>query len=508
MNQPEQVIQDLNQPKQEHLAALDLGSNSFHLVVTRVVSGTLQIVHRVKRRVQLAQGLDKDNMLSEEAIARGLEALRSMQESLQGFAPEHVRIVATFTLRKARNAYVFIHAAKKILPYPVEVISGVEEARLIYSGVAHTHFDDGRRLIIDIGGGSTEFVIGDGFKPKICRSLQMGCVSYTQRFFPRGKITKKNMAAAVIATRQTLELIEDKYIRLKWHECIGTSGTIKSILQLLLSRQKTDFMTIKLSDLKALRKEAVELGNTADLPINAVSPDRAEVFPAGLAILLGIFKSLKIKEMVFSSSALREGVIYEMHGDLFQSETRERTAQSLANRYDIDPAQAARVWDTVNTLYKQAPASWLSKKRKVKSLLAWSCLLHEVGIAINSQGFQRHSQYIIQNTEMPGFNVEEQLLLGTLTRFCRKKIKPDLFAKLEQFSVKEVQRILILLRLGVLLNIKRQSNILPEYTIDFTEHEIAISFADGWLEDKPIFTADLAQEKKYLEVLDIKLSVS
>lgn len=508
MNQPEQVIQDLHQPKQEHLAALDLGSNSFHLVVTRVVSGSLQIVHRVKRRVQLAQGLDKDNMLSEEAIERGLEALRSMQESLQGFAPEHVRIVATFTLRKARNAYAFIHAAKKILPYPVEVISGVEEARLIYSGVAHTHFDEGRRLIIDIGGGSTEFVIGDGYKPKICRSLQMGCVSYTQRFFPKGKVTKKNMAAAIMASRQTLELIEDKYIRLKWHQCIGTSGSIKSILQLILSRQDNEFTSIKLHDLKALKKETIEIGNIADLPINDVSPDRAEVFPAGLAILLGIFKSLKIKEMVFSSSALREGVIYEMHGDLFQSETRERTAQSLANRYDIDPAQAARVWETVLNLYKQAPASWLTKKRKVKSLLAWSCLLHEVGIAINSQGFQRHSQYIIQNTEMPGFNVEEQLLLGTLTRFCRKKIKPDLFAKLEQFSKKEVHRMLVLLRLGVLLNIKRQSDILPKFQAHFSDNEISIEFNEGWLAEKPIFTADLTQESKYLDALDIKLTVS
>ena len=214
MSQPEIVINDLPANEFEHIAALDLGSNSFHLVVTRIVNGSVQIVHRVKQRVELAQGLDDDYNLTQEAIERGLTALHLMQESLQGFAPEKVRIVATYTLRKARNTYDFIQRARAILPYPIEVISGMEEARLIYSGVAHTSFDEGRRLIVDIGGGSTEFVIGDGFEPVICRSLQMGCVSYTKQFFPDPKITKKQFKRAITAAQQTLEFIENRYIKL------------------------------------------------------------------------------------------------------------------------------------------------------------------------------------------------------------------------------------------------------------------------------------------------------
>jgi len=508
MTSPERVLQELETSGQHHLAALDLGSNSFHLVVTRVVSGSLQIVHKVKRQVQLAQDLDKHGLLSQAAIDRGLDALRIMRESLQGFAPEEVRIVATYTLRKAKNANVFIHHARRILPYPVEIISGVEEARLIYSGVAHTHDDQGRRFVIDIGGGSTEFIIGDGFTPQICRSLQMGCVSYTQRFFPKGKITAKAMRKAITSAEQTLELISDKYQRLSWQQCIGTSGTIKSILQLLLSRIEGEYTTIKLADLLLLRDEAISAGKIATLPIMDINPERAGVFPAGLAILIGIFRSFEIKEMVFSSAALREGVIYEMHDDLYQTATRERTAQTIATRYDVDPNQASRVWESVHYMYKQMPAAWLSKKQKIYSLLAWSCLLHEVGIAVNSQGFQRHSQYLLQNTELPGFNIEEQILLSTLVRFCRKRIRPELFVPLEQFSATEVERMMILLRLGVILNIKRQSNILPEYTIGVQGSVISLSFAEGWLEQKPIFSADLHQEAQYLKVLGYTLKLS
>ena len=233
VSKPERVVNDLPATEYEHLAALDLGSNSFHLVVTRIVNGSVQIVHRVKQRVALAQGLDEDFQLSPEAIQRGLDALDIMRESLQGFSPEKVRIVATYTLRKARNSHEFIHRARNILPYPVEIISGMEEARLIYSGVSHTSFDEGRRLIVDIGGGSTELVIGDGFEPLVCRSLEMGCVSFTKRFFTKKTISKKQFKRAITATQQTLSLITNRYTKLGWQTAIGTSGTIKTIIQLI-----------------------------------------------------------------------------------------------------------------------------------------------------------------------------------------------------------------------------------------------------------------------------------
>ena len=507
MSQPEIVINDLPANEFEHIAALDLGSNSFHLVVTRIVNGSVQIVHRVKQRVELAQGLDDDYNLSQEAIERGLTALHLMQESLQGFAPEKVRIVATYTLRKARNTYDFIQRARAILPYPIEVISGMEEARLIYSGVAHTSFDEGRRLIVDIGGGSTEFVIGDGFEPVICRSLQMGCVSYTKQFFPDPKITKKQFKRAITAAQQTLEFIENRYIKLGWQKCIGTSGTIKTILNLVREKGTSDYTILTLDALNELMNDAIKAGHVDALAVNAQAVDRKDVFCAGLAILIGIFKSLKITQMDFSSSALREGVIFEMHESITKVDTRERTAQSLAKQYHVDTIQAKRVLNTCHDLVAQSSYKWLKKKRVLKNILGWACLLHEVGLHINSKGFQRHSAYIIANTELAGFNLEEQRLLALLVRFCRKKIKMELFADFEQFSHEQIKAMLVIMRLSVLLNIKRQDGIHPAIFFIPNKDKIAITFANEWLAEKPIFSADLAQEQRYLDVLGIDLTV-
>ncbi len=507
MSQPESIIKDLPAAEYEHIAALDLGSNSFHLVVTRIVNGSVQIVHRVKQRVELAQGLDDNSMLSQEAMQRGLDALAVIKESLQGFSPDKVRIVATFTLRKAKNSYEFIHRARAILPYPIEVISGMEEARLIYSGVAHTAFDEGRRLIIDIGGGSTEFIIGDGFESKICRSLHMGCVSYTKRFFDNDKITKKQFKRAITATQQTLELIENRYKNLGWQQCIGTSGTIKAMVNLIKAQQGNDYAVLKLKDLNQLMDSAIAAGSTDKLDVIQTNAERAEVFCAGLAILIGIFNSLRIEQMHFSSSALREGVIFEMQASIAKIDTRERTAQSLAKQYHVDTVQAKRVLDTCHDLVAQSSYKWLKKKRLLKNILGWACLLHEVGFHINSRGFQRHSAYILENTDLAGFNLEEQRLLALLVRFCRKKIKPELFADFEQFSHEQINAMLVIMRLSVLLNIKRQNAIHPTILFTPEKNNISLHFADEWLLEKPIFTADLMQETKYLKALDIALTV-
>ena len=507
VSKPERVVNDLPATEYEHLAALDLGSNSFHLVVTRIVNGSVQIVHRVKQRVALAQGLDEDFQLSPEAIQRGLDALDIMRESLQGFSPEKVRIVATYTLRKARNSYEFIHRARNILPYPVEIISGMEEARLIYSGVSHTSFDEGRRLIVDIGGGSTEIVIGDGFEPLVCRSLEMGCVSFTKRFFTKKTITKKQFKRAITATQQTLSLITNRYTKLGWQTAIGTSGTIKTIIQLIRDKESSDYTPITLSALEALMEDAINVEKIEALPVATIAADRSSVFCAGLAILIGVFKSFNIKQMDFSSSALREGVIFEMQESIGKVDTRERTSQSLAKLYHVDSEQARRVLQTCNDLVAQSPYKWLKKKQLLKNILGWACLLHEVGIHINSRGFQRHSAYIIEHTELAGFNLEEQRLLALLVRFSRKKIRPELINDFEQFSKAQIQAMLVILRLSVLLNIKRQDDIHPQIFFTPNKKQIDVTFGDNWLAGKPIFSADLAAEQKYLKAIGIELTV-
>lgn len=491
------------------VAALDIGSNSFHLVVARIVAGSVQVLHKVKQKVRLANGLDSNNMLSDEAIQRGLDTLNIIAESLKGFEPDTVRIVATYTLRKAKNAKVFIKQAKKIIPYPIEVISGIEEARLIYSGVAHTNYDEGQRLVIDIGGGSTEFALGNGFDNKLLRSLKMGCVSYTNRFFADGLLTHKAFNQAITAAQQQLELIDEKFNKLGWKQCIGTSGTIKIVAilaQLKDSPEHNGHITLK--DLTKLIDACCSAGHVDGLDFDGMTEDRRPVFAAGLAILTATFKSLQIDSLVYSPAALREGVIYEMEEQMASSDIRQRTADSLATRYDVDIEQAHRVLETTLSLHQQCAKKWQLNNKQCRDILSWAALLHEIGLHINSQGVQRHSGYILSNVDLPGFNDEQQQLLSVLARFHRKKIRPEEIPELNQYSQEKVYYLMILLRIAVLLNIKRQDNIVPSFSLQVQSSSIDIKFADQWLDNKPIFTADLIREKEQLKALNFDLNFS
>lgn len=508
MTQHETAFDSVEPRDISKVAALDIGSNSFHLVVARIVAGSVQILHRVKQKVRLAEGLDDDNILSQDAIARGLQMLQIVAESLQGFEPDSVRIVATHTLRRARNAADFINAAKLILPYPIEIISGTEEARLIYSGVAHTSHVDGQQLVIDIGGGSTEFVIGEGFTPLLCRSLQMGCVSYTKRFFANGEIKAKAFERAITAAEQELEPIEDKYRRLGWVKCIGTSGTMRSLF-VLSQQEKTNGhdVPVTLKSLKHLMKQFIDAGHVDKLEHPGLSDDRRAVIAGGLAILIGIFKSLKIDALEFSAAALREGVLYQMEDELHHADIRGRTASSLATRYDVDTAQATLVLNTTLGLIDQVAKEWKLKHKDFRSMLGWAALLHEVGLQINSRGVQRHSAYILANVDMPGFTQEQQDLLATLVRFHRKKIRVADIPAFFQYDNVAIHKLIALLRLGVLLNIKRQEGFVPELDIQAEKNELTLTFPPEWLEQRPIISADLEQEKVYWQALELTLTV-
>ncbi|GAB5379217.1 MAG: exopolyphosphatase [Aliiglaciecola sp.] len=501
-----EVFDNIESRPTTQVAALDLGSNSFHLVVARIVADNVQILHRIKQKVRLANGLDQHNILSQEAIDRGIDTLKVIAESLKGFEPDTVRIVATYTLRKAKNAKEFIRAAKKVFPYPIEVISGIEEARLIYSGVAHTNQDTGQRLVVDIGGGSTEFIIGEGFDAKLLRSLQMGCVSYTKRFFSGGELTRQAFKKATTAAQQELELIDDKYLKMGWQTCIGTSGTIKAIVLLAQSLDESNPEGfVALDDLEILRNQCIDAGHIENLQFEQITPDRRPVLAAGIAILIGVFKSLKILTMEYSPAALREGVLYEMEEQLSHRDIRERTAQSLATRYDVDTEQAKRVHHTALSIYDQCRKGWKIGGQENNNMLGWAALLHEIGLQINTRGVQRHSAYIIQNVDLHGFNQEQQSLLSILIRFHRKKVRPEEIPEFWQFDAQVVFKLLALLRISVLLNIKRQDDIIPEFDVDASENKIMLTFPPHWLEQKPIFMADLSREQQYLNALGLEL---
>lgn len=500
------AFSDLPTREASNVAALDIGSNSFHLVVARIVAGSVQILHRVKQKVRLADGLDENGYLSQEAMQRGLDTLKVIAESIKGFAPDSVRIVATYTLRKALNADEFIRAALDILPYPVEVISGTEEARLIYFGVAHTNHDEGRRLVVDIGGGSTEFIIGEAFEPIKMRSLQMGCVSFTKQFFKRGELKQKYFDRAITAAQQELEMIDSQYKALGWERCLGTSGTIKTIVALaqLQKNAQADGLVTS-DDLHMLISACCQAGHIDMLEFDGLSEDRRPVFAAGLAVLSAIFKSLNITQMEFSPAALREGVIYELEDQLTHPDIRERTAQSLATRYDVDTQHASRVLSTTWYIYDQVAETWKIDTKELHNMLGWAALLHEVGLQINTRRVQRHSAYVLENVDMPGFNQEQQNLLATLVGLHRKKIRQVELPHYLQYDDKTVFRLIAILRLGVLLNIKRQDNILPEFLVTAKKDQLILTFPEGWLRQKPIFSADLAREIEWLKVIDIAL---
>jgi len=488
------------------VAALDIGSNSFHLVVARIVAGSVQILHRVKQKVRLGDGLGSDGALSEEAMQRGLDTLEVVAESLQGFKPQYVRVVATHALRKASNAKEFLIAAKKVFTFPIEIISGAEEARLIYQGVAHTNHQEGQRLVVDIGGGSTEFIIGEGFDTRVLRSLQMGCVSYTNRFFKQGELKQKAFNKAITSAQQELEMIDKKYKQIGWNTCIGTSGTIKIIIELAAQLDSTNRENhVSLSDLYTLKDLCCAAGNSSNLKLQGLAEDRQTVLAAGLAILIGIFKSLDIDQMKFSPAALREGVLYEMEDHLKQVDIRERSAESLATRYDVDVDHAKRVLTTTMDLYQQIKKNWEIDNTELKNLLAWSALLHEVGLQINTRGIQRHSGYILQNVELPGFGQEQQNLLAILVRFHRKKIKASEVPEFTILAQEQVYKLISLLRLGVLFNIKRQDDILPNMSLKAQGNDLSIQFPKGWLQQKPIFSADIERESDYIQELGLTL---
>ncbi|MDC0725437.1 exopolyphosphatase [Phytobacter diazotrophicus] len=486
----------------QEFAAVDLGSNSFHMVIARVVDGAMQIIGRLKQRVHLADGLDSNNMLSEEAMERGLACLSLFAERLQGFDPSSVCIVGTHTLRQALNAPEFLKRAEKVIPYPIEIIAGNEEARLIFMGVEHTQPEKGRKLVIDIGGGSTELVIGEDFEPKLVESRRMGCVSFAQLYFAGGTINAENFQRARVAATQKLETLAWQFRIQGWDVALGASGSIKAAHEVLLALGEKDGI-ITPERLKKLVAEVVKFKNFDELNLPGLSDERKAVFVPGLAILCGVFDALAINELRLSDGALREGVLYEMEGRFRHQDIRSRTAQSLANQYNIDREQARRVLETTMHMYDQ----WQAQNPKLinpqlAALLKWAAMLHEVGLNINHSGMHRHSAYILQNSDLPGYNQEQQLMMATLVRYHRKAIKLDDLPRFTLFKKKHYLPLIQLLRLGVLLNNQRQATTTPP-TLRLTtdDNHWTLSFPHDWFSQNALVLFDLEREQEYWEAV-------
>ncbi|MDF1817603.1 MAG: Ppx/GppA phosphatase family protein [Immundisolibacteraceae bacterium] len=485
------------------LAAVDLGSNSFHLLIARVDHGEISVMETRGQKVQLAADFSQGK-ISDAAISRGLECLKQFRQVIDGVQPDQLRVVGTNTLRAAKNAATFIRQASAVLGQPVEIISGREEARLVYLGVAHTLADDAQsRLVIDIGGGSTEFIIGQRFEPILLESLHIGCVSFRDRFFTNDKISAGRFEKAYQQAYLELRNIGDAFLRQGWSETVGSSGTLNAISKVLRAENNQVLITRK--HLEALKEKILKIGSVDSLgEIAGLRPHRQSTFAPGLAIACALFDALEIDQMRTSPGALREGVVYDLIGRMGHEDVRQRTVAAMMSRYSVDQAKAARIERYAKELFQQTRQPWNLTHGDLE-LLCWAAQLHEIGLSIAHNQFHKHGQYLIDHADLPGFSFAEQASLALLVRCHRRKFQASLFIEFDEKTRLRQQRLCILLRLAMLFKYANSAEGAPVATITAENQGCNLVFQSGWLARHPLTQAELEIEQGYLKSANFDL---
>ena len=490
------------------VAAVDLGSNSFHMIIASLEdNGTLKVIDKIKEMVRLGAGLDYRNYLDAETQTRALDCLSRFSQRLQNIDNKDIRIAGTNTLRIAKNANKFIKKAKKILNYKIDIISGREEARLVYHGAVYSLAELGnKRLVVDIGGGSTEVIIGSDNKPKKLESLNMGCVSITKKFFPDGVITKSRIKAADIFSRQKVIAIADEYLKTGWDQCVGTSGSIRSISKVLLAAGITNGV-ITDEGLKALLDKLLEFELINNIKLQGLNSDRQPVFIGGLIVLNAVFKVLKLKEMTSSDGALREGLMLDIVGRIKHHDIREISVAQLASRYDVREKHAKNVITSCRYLYENVAKTWSLKDENHYLLLIWAAQLHEIGLAISHSGYNKHGAYLALNSDMPGFSVQEQQLLSLFIRFHKSKFQLDDFEYFSPKYRKVIFYLLVILRIAVILNRSIPEYKEPDFVLEAKKKSLTLKFPEYWFDENPLTMADLENEIDYLSEIGFTLKI-
>lgn len=485
----------------ETLAAVDLGSNSFHLQIGRIVEDQIYLLDGLREPVRLGAGLTRDKRIDRATQVRALDALRRFSDRLRGLPSEAVRVVGTNALRVAKNSRQFLAEAKEALGFPIEIIGGREEARLIYIGVAHSlPLSREKRLVMDIGGGSTEFIIGIGVEPKLMDSLYMGCVSFSMRYFPDGRIEKSTFKQAEFAARNELQTIVKQYTRHGWAEAVGSSGTARSIAAILEANGWSEH-GITASGLEKLRSAFLKAGDVERLQLPGLREDRSSILPGGLAIMCAAFDELGIERMSVSDAALRQGVLYDLLGRVQKHDMREVTARQFMRRYHVDTAQSKRVAELAAKLYRQLREA--QSDPHAEQALAWAADLHEIGISIAHNGYHKHSAYIIANADMPGFSRMEQSQLARLVLAHRGKL-----SKLQDMTLDPADWDLVFcLRLATLFCRSRTDLDLPQFGCEVTESGFRLLLPADLLEQRPLSAAALADEADEWKSIGLRLEV-
>lgn len=489
------------------LAAVDLGSNSFHMVVARYSHGQITIVDRLREMVRLAAGLDAQGRLDKDAVNRAIAALERFGQRLRAMRAESVRVVGTNTLRKARRKAGFLERAREALGHPIEIISGIEEARLIYSGVTHTMpLEPGRRLVVDIGGGSTECTIGEGYEPRVLESLYMGCVGLSLEHFPDGRVSAKRLDRAIVACEVEIEPMQTAFRAVGWQQAVGSSGSVRAIFEAIRDMDPAA-TTITAEALAALRARLVHAGNVRSAGFASVNEERWPVFPGGVAILSAVFSGLGVEEMVIAEGALREGLLYDMVGRYTDEDARDRSVRSMASRFHVDVEQAERVEATAVEFLRQVEDSWSLEEPLAESSLRWAARLHEIGLDISHSSYHKHGAYLLEHADMPGFPREEQRLLACLVGSHRRKVALERAEELPPPWHSRALPLTVILRLAVVLHRGRSRSPLPAIRLVARGRSLEAHFPRGWLKEHPLSVADLAQEVEFLRVAGFRLRV-
>ena len=492
-------------------AVLDLGSNSFRALLAEELDGELLVREKLKDKVQLLRGF-KDGKLHPDAIERGIESIQRFRQRLSSVERDNIRVCGTHALRQSSNSGEFVRTTEQLLGVPVQIISGEEEARLIYGGVLH-HLprDNSARMVLDVGGGSTEFAYGSGFAPRVLKSVGVGCVAFTDNYFSDQIVTEQSLerarADAIVELKAALasrvvdlpETVETAGV-----EIIGTSGTVESLIQ-TADANGWSSNKITAESLAELRAALCDQRWIPGIGLPGLTPERIDIFPAGVAIVSAIFDVLRPASIRYVEASMQEGMLYEQSQRRVE-DVQWRTVRDLGRRFHVDQDQIARVRNTADRLWKCCKIPWFGNSEEYGRLLGWACELHEIGVQVSAQHYHRHGSYVIANGALRGFSRQEQAHLALLVRSHRRSLPALAFGQFEAVHGLRMMRLAALLRLAVILERSRDDDQSPEpLSARVDENMLFLELPQGWLRDHPLSRSELAQEQEQLRQAHIEL---
>ncbi len=496
---------ELDQLEAMEVAAVDLGSNSFHMLVARAGEEGVQVIDRLREPVRLAQGLAEDKSLSPKAQARALECLERFGQRLKGLPQDRVRIVGTNTLRRLRRSRRFLTLAEESIGHRIEIIAGVEEARLIFNGVTHGLPQDGsRRLVIDIGGGSTELIIGVDGVATLMESVHMGCVSWTQRYFADGQNSAGRMRKARLAAAAELKFLARAYRAHGWDVALGASGSVRAVWRVAAAMGHGEHVLTR-AGIQAIEQACSGQARIDALELPGLREDRRPVFLGSFSVMAGLFDVLNIEALEISDRALREGVMYDLLGRISDDDVRDRSASSLALRFKLDQAQAQRVEHLAVEMHKQLVSSWKLNEAEDRDMLRWAAQLHEIGMSISHSGYHKHSAYVLEQVDLHGFSRTDQQIISAIVRCHRGKWSEERFGELPKPWRKRARRLAILLRVAVILSRGRNPVEAPCPQVQASKGFLGVRLPEGYLDAHALTRTDFELEAQRLAAAGFKL---